>query len=92
MVFNSYAYRTILHCAARKCKGDIINEILKTGQLHPNQQDQKGDTALHIAVENENVEAIHIFLNVPGVKFNIRNTGISSLIYGVSFLYFSCCF
>lgn len=26
-------------------------------------------------MQNENVEAIHRFLDVPGVKFNIRNLG-----------------
>lgn len=34
------------------------------------------DTSLHIAVNNKNVEAINRFLNVPGIKFNIRNVGV----------------
>ena len=74
-----FNFRNALHCAAKKCKTDILDLLLNTHQLHPNQQDDKvffnilGDTALHIAVYKENIEAIHRFLEVKDVKFNIHN-------------------
>ena len=34
-------FRNALHCAARRCKTDIIDLLLNTHQLHPNQQDNK---------------------------------------------------
>lgn len=91
MVFDlSFFYRTALHCAAHKCKVEILDALIHTGQLHPNQQDNEikmktfhgiyiyfkfNDTALHIAVNNRNVDAINFFLGLPGIKFNIRNNG-----------------
>lgn len=67
--------RNALHAAAKFASGELLDILLSNPYLHPNQQDNKGETCLHLAVYAKNVAAIHRFLEVPGIKFNIHNKG-----------------
>ncbi|EAX95546.1 hypothetical protein TVAG_126760 [Trichomonas vaginalis G3] len=65
--------RTALHCASKCGNPEIVKLLLH--DLSPNFQDDDGDTPLHIAANNQHSDVIHLLLDVPGVKFNIRNKG-----------------
>ena len=80
--FVCFSNRDALHCAAKSGDIESVKLLLTIKGLSPNNQDNDGDTPLHIAANNKHVDIIHCFLDYPGVKFNIRNKG------GVLFPYF----
>jgi len=61
--------------AARRSKNlEIVKSLLlKKGQFDVNSKNEDGDTALHVAVNNNNVEIVRTLLRDPAIKKTIKN-------------------
>ena len=63
---------TLLHYAVGIDDLETIALLLKVG-AHVNAQNNKGQTALHIAVDNKNEAAITRLLQVPGINIDLED-------------------
>ncbi len=70
--------KTLLHYAVLYKKYTLTKYLLKKG-AKPYLQDAKGDTPLHIAVKNGDVEFIRLFLLSPGSSFALFIKNAKSL-------------
>ena len=64
---------TPLLIAAEHRQDDIFNYFLTLGGFNINEQDQNGNTCLHLINQNNNNELIHFLLDYPGIDIKIKN-------------------
>ncbi|KAI9315934.1 ankyrin [Dichotomocladium elegans] len=63
----------IMLAACRNDQDDLLEEVLKTGDVDINFTDSIGDTALHYAAKYGSLACLHVLLTVENIKLNTKD-------------------
>jgi ankyrin repeat protein len=72
MIFCFYQGMTPFHRSVSKGDLDVVTLLLNTGKVEIDAQDKEGNSALHMAAEDEHIEMYKLLLD-KGADFKLQN-------------------
>ncbi|KAG2213119.1 hypothetical protein INT47_011268 [Mucor saturninus] len=63
----------LILAACRNDQDEMLEDVLKEGDIDINYADALGDTALHYAARFGSLTCLEILVDIPGINVNLRN-------------------